>query len=269
MGAGAIVLVIVLWKVLPLCSWTQQSQFGGVEALFTGLAFALLIVTAIMQNEDLELQRRELEQTREELKGQKEQLALQNQTFRVQQFEATFFQMLRVLRDRADACASIARRTFPVEHGFSAVLSQFTESLAEARELHPTISSDDAVESVFVVRYHKDYANHLGPYFRVLFNLLEFIDLSEHVDRKRYANIVRALLGQDELVVIFLDAQTSLGREKLKPLVEKYALLKHMSDSRIIESGLRKEAFEPSAFGVRNPQTEEAAPRGVSPEAPV
>ena len=247
-GAGAIVLVIVLWKVLPLCSWTQQSQFGGVEALFTGLAFALLIVTAIMQNEDLELQRRELEQTRGELKGQKEQLALQNQTFRVQQFEATFFQMLRVLRDRADACSTIfgpGRRS-----GFRDIVNGFVFKAQQARKENPAQSTDITVEDVFVGQYHGVYANDLGPYFRILFNLLEFIDLNEHVNRKRYSNIVRALLGEDELVVIFLDAQTSLGREKLKPLVEKYALLKHLSDSRIIELSLRKEVYAPSAFGV-------------------
>ena len=41
--------------------------FGGVNALFTGLAFAGLIYTILLQRRELELQRDELRLTREEL----------------------------------------------------------------------------------------------------------------------------------------------------------------------------------------------------------
>jgi hypothetical protein len=42
--------------------------YGSVTALFTSLAFALLIYTALMQKEELKLQRSELKSTRKELK---------------------------------------------------------------------------------------------------------------------------------------------------------------------------------------------------------
>ena len=42
-------------------------MFGGLNALFAGLAFAGLIYTILLQREELALQRRELELTREEL----------------------------------------------------------------------------------------------------------------------------------------------------------------------------------------------------------
>lgn len=55
-------------------------KFGAVNALFSGLAFAGLIFTIILQKNELALQRKELSLTHEELKGQKEQLEEQNKT---------------------------------------------------------------------------------------------------------------------------------------------------------------------------------------------
>jgi hypothetical protein len=52
--------------------WEQRGQFGdmfgAVNALFSALAFAILIHTMWLQREELALQREELEQTREELR---------------------------------------------------------------------------------------------------------------------------------------------------------------------------------------------------------
>lgn len=47
---------------------TFGDMFGAVNALFSGLAFAGLIYTAMMQREELKLQREELGLTREEFK---------------------------------------------------------------------------------------------------------------------------------------------------------------------------------------------------------
>lgn len=52
-------------------------MFGSVNALFSGLAFAGLIVTPIMQHEELALQRKELQQTNDELAAQKEEFSAQ------------------------------------------------------------------------------------------------------------------------------------------------------------------------------------------------
>lgn len=42
-------------------------MFGGINALFTGLAFLGVIFTVLLQKEELRLQRKELELTRKEL----------------------------------------------------------------------------------------------------------------------------------------------------------------------------------------------------------
>lgn len=52
--------------------WQKSSQFGdmfgGIGALFSGLALAGVVVAVLMQRDELELQREELVATREELK---------------------------------------------------------------------------------------------------------------------------------------------------------------------------------------------------------
>jgi len=60
----AIIGVIVLW-VLSLFFWFPDNTDIGI--LFSGLAFAGIIITALLQKEELKLQREELQLQREEI----------------------------------------------------------------------------------------------------------------------------------------------------------------------------------------------------------
>lgn len=75
----------------PADRGTFGDMFGAINALFSGLAFAGMIITLLQQKEELSLQRKELEDTRKELEGQKEQQKTQNETLKYQRFETTFF----------------------------------------------------------------------------------------------------------------------------------------------------------------------------------
>jgi flagellar biosynthesis component FlhA len=73
-----IVLVVIIWSsstlliLLGLDNWSDRGTFGdlfgAVNALFSGLAFAGLIYTIVLQKQDLELQRNEIALNRAELK---------------------------------------------------------------------------------------------------------------------------------------------------------------------------------------------------------
>lgn len=62
-------------------------MFGGLNTLFSGLAFAGIIYTISLQKRELRLQREELKATRGEFK-------IQNETLRTQKFETTFFNLI-------------------------------------------------------------------------------------------------------------------------------------------------------------------------------
>jgi hypothetical protein len=67
-----IVLWLASWLLLivdePVVRGTTGDMFGAVNALFSGLAFAGIIITILLQRKELSLQRDELILTREELK---------------------------------------------------------------------------------------------------------------------------------------------------------------------------------------------------------
>ena len=76
------IITIIIWALsflLFTTNWDKEERgtfgdmFGAVNALFSGLAFAGLIVTLIMQHEELGLQRNELAQTNDELAAQREE----------------------------------------------------------------------------------------------------------------------------------------------------------------------------------------------------
>ncbi|MDA8871410.1 hypothetical protein N9H89_01930 [Flavobacteriaceae bacterium] len=73
-----ILIVVVIWIlssfliIFGLDNWSDRGTFGdlfgAVNALFSGLAFAGLIYTIVLQKQDLELQRKEIALNRTELK---------------------------------------------------------------------------------------------------------------------------------------------------------------------------------------------------------
>jgi hypothetical protein len=71
-------LIVLVWIFTPIIiyynfyDWSKSGAFGDlfgvVNALFSGLAFAGIIYTILLQRKELKLQRQELEETRNELK---------------------------------------------------------------------------------------------------------------------------------------------------------------------------------------------------------
>ena len=99
-------LVIGLWFICAIVMaliWNDLSKqgpagdmFGAVNALFSGLAFAGIIFTILMQKEELSLQREELRLNRQEIADTRREFEKQNETLNVQRFENTFFKLLEL-----------------------------------------------------------------------------------------------------------------------------------------------------------------------------
>lgn len=73
---AVLILILALWfgTIYALRDWTDAAKssfgdmFGSVNALFSGLALAGIILTILLQRKELSLQRKELQDTRQELK---------------------------------------------------------------------------------------------------------------------------------------------------------------------------------------------------------
>ena len=71
-GGVLVLWISITWIILKMYGGVDDPNelgdtFGAVNALFTSLAFAFLIYTALLQKRELEYQRRELKETKEEI----------------------------------------------------------------------------------------------------------------------------------------------------------------------------------------------------------
>jgi hypothetical protein len=262
-------IVILLWSsVFWIWRWffgepdgagTAGDMFGGVTALFSGLAFAGLISTLLMQRQELEFQRIELRQTRE--------------VFSIQRFESTLFGMLRLLNDHVPSIQhSVVRRVSgrpvegPVSYGRKAI-----KAIAEdlPRATYEDVQKDQAtgedhhvamrfaperLVSIYEDMYRDKLEPDLAPYYRILYNIFRLIDTSEFsedlvedaVIKKDYARIVRAHISSSEVKLLMFNGLSFYGKE-FKHWTEKYGLLKHLSDEDKKNYSHLLDEYDPSA----------------------
>ena len=256
----ALIILCVLaaaWCIIPiLYPRSEQAgqfgdMFGGITALFGGLAFAGVIYAILLQRIELKLQRQELKETRKELKGQKEQLEAQNKTFQKQAFENTFFQLLRLhnemvrLIDMRKASGPIVGRDC-----FQVFYDTFKRYYDEILKKHPGETLINAIGKAYAKLYFHNRSD-LSGYFRALYNIITFVESSDVVDKRLYFNTVRAQLSDYELLLLFYHCLSTVGRDHFKPLVEKYSLLKDLLTITLILVDLKHLVlFDRRAFGV-------------------
>ncbi len=232
--------------------------FGFANALFSALAFAILIVTLWMQKHELSQQRQELDQTqeimklqvdesvlqREELQNQKQEMQLQNESVRRQIFENTFFGLLQM---HGDVVAAIKP-----ENGQPAGREAFSHLFATLRDFPVSGHSHTHRRrkgDLTVSKYEEWYSNyeaHVGHYFRTLYNLFRYVDEQGGSQREMYSRLVRAQLSSNELQLLLYNGLSRYGKDKFKPLIEKYTLLKHLKKTD--ENKDAREGYAPTAF---------------------
>lgn len=228
-------------------------SFGVLTSLFSGLAFAGIVLTILLQREELQLQRKELSLTREELKLTREELQKQHITIKHQNFENTFFQMLRLHNDIVNAIdlrdSSMATRNV-ISTGrdcFVTFYNRITFFYQHEKRENPGQSEDKYLEDGYS-KFWKETQKDLGHYFRYLYTIFKFVDSSDVDDKRFYTNIVCAQLSDHELLVLFYNCLYIPGVEKFKPLAEKFAIFDNLPESQLINSD-HKNLFQPEAFG--------------------
>ena len=93
---------------------------------------------------------------------------------------------------------------------------------------------ENGIREKGIISYEEDkYVNVLDHYFRHLYRVFKFIDeapifVNDKNKKYEYACIMRASLSQYELIMLFYNCLSSNGREKFKPLIEKYAIFNNL-----------------------------------------
>lgn len=248
-------------------------QFGAANALFSGLAFAGLIVTILLQRKDLRLQRKDLKMQRKELQitnlqleGQKEQLEEQNKILRIQRFENTFFQMLTQFQEIVNGLTYTYNNRGEIleKHGREIFYEIFEKvphhpkTKKSTADLYGYTGMRELLEKRGFEEYYKsDTSKHFDHYFRFLYRILKFIQTSPLVtsfeEEYEYTCMLRAMLSRYELVWLYYNGLT-YGKDKLKPLIERYAMLNNLRDDLLVETDIDFGSYSDGAYKRINPQ---------------
>lgn len=239
------VLFIIAVCLLFVCFMKEQpwgmdkrgqfgDMFGALGAVFSGLAFAGLIVTLIqqhddlkLQREDLRLQRQEIAQTNLELALQRKEMEDQNKTIMLQRFETTFFNMLKSLNEvRNDIKYS---GDFDLRTGTTKII-EGKDAIERIYQLGFSLIKKHGYNDPFI-------NNYMSHYFRHLIQTLIIIDVANilsYQEKCYYTEIVSSHMSLHEMCAFFYYCLSDEAKDKTKILVEKYALFKILNNGETI-----------------------------------
>lgn len=214
---------------------TFGDMFGAVNSLFSGLAFAGIIYTIMIQRKELSLQRKELALQREEIRNATTELAGQKEQMIIQRFEHTFFNLLSM---NSNIVTNL-------RCSFGEIKSQGTEVFMrlhiQAVEAYGTTYNNDereAFNSVF-----KQYNYLLSHYLKSIDAIVDFVHINSILseeEKKNYISLLTSQLSQYELLFIFFH-----GLLNPHPRLDKYSHYNFFAnfDTEFFLSEAMKEAF--------------------------
>jgi len=225
------------WKVgkyiIKILPYNELGDFiGGITAPFLALsAFILLFITYRTQKIELHENRVILEK--------------QNKTFKKQQFENTFFNMLNLHHQVVNGIDLLhnpktssgnkkdkERYTTKGRDCFVKFYMGLKNYYSTAKKEYKDESDLKIVNETYI-QYFKKHQYDLSHYFRNLYHLIKFIHKSDITNKGSYSSLVRAQLSSHELLMLFYNGLSTYG-QKFKPLIEAYHLLKNMPKDELL-----------------------------------
>lgn len=292
-GIISVIAIVYSWyytyeKLIVLSNeerGTIGDMFGSINALYSGLAFAGIIFTILLQRKELSFQRQELKQTRKEFE-------IQNETLKLQRFENTFFNLLTLhhqIVDSIDLDIEKEKKTTnnSVKHVLDSMNTpqEYDRIIIKGRDVFKHRYEDLKLHlefqgGIFNEKYLEIYEyvqTDFGHYFRNLYRIIKLVDETEFITysqlktsqnsateeqktkyknknqklRYKYTSMVRSQLSDYELLWLFYNCISTNGIEKFKPYIEKYSLLKNIPKDKLHDKTIMNE-YNNSAFENNN-----------------
>ena len=221
---GAIVLYLT-WPISEFSiakSGTFGDSFGVVTSLFSGLAFAGIILTIL-------LQRKELTESRE--------------IFRIQRFEGSFYRLLELYRKNLESVRVIARFSNDVYEGIDA-LSYSCKRLSEVMKQHNKYLEVENGRFVYEIQLFIAIQKNIirqARYLGTLQNILELIerDLPTESERAPYWDIVASQITASEAKYIFYCCLVAEKDDPLRVLMHRADMIGGRIKGNNISNSLR------------------------------
>ncbi len=234
-GAAVVFVIAVVIAILGYKAGEFGDFFGGtLNPFLTFLTFMGLLITIVLQQSELRETRRELKRSATALESQLKGTALQN-------FEATFFQMLTLhntIVNSLDVKLRSGDGTARGRDAFKEMYSSLNDRYKEAKIRNTELMDDEPSAEITNLknawaRMWDEHQSNLGHYLRYLFNIIRFVDESgdEQIgfipNKARYMKLLRAQLSEHELMMLFYNGLTDDGL-KFRHLATKYEFYRTM-----------------------------------------
>ena len=228
--------------------WGEFGDFlgGTLNPSFGLLGLAALLLTILLQSRELRNSTRELAHSVRALDEQSASLKLQN-------FEKTFFEMVRLHHDIIKDLDLITRPGKPATLGRDC-FRVFFDRLKSAHSMETKNIIGQEQQTITMNAYAIFYSSsqhEIGHYFRNFHRILKFVDESDEgtvTNKTTYTGILRAQMSSFELALLFYDALHPIGA-KLKPLVERYSMLENLNLALVCNPSDEIRLFDKSAYG--------------------
>jgi hypothetical protein len=178
-------------------SGTFGDAFGALNALFSGLAFSGVLVTILLQRQDLK-------------EGQVESSR--------QQIESQFYNMLRLQQEVVSGFDIHNRKQGIIIQGRDCFRTWYRE-MGSNYSMHLNLESSRRIGMSFAHVWDL-HRGDMSIYFRSLYNIFKLVSSSEHVDKRWLGNVARSLISDFELVMIFYNCLSKQGLGFVKYSIE-------------------------------------------------
>jgi hypothetical protein len=242
-------------NVIHIGKYNELGDFvNGITSPFLSMAaFILLFLTYSSQKTELRLNRSILEKQYEQLSKQ--------------QFESTFFNLLNLHNQIVNAITTESLRRSTVSKGVTteerriitgrecfiffyeqlrAIYHQMSRNIDKSKE--PIFKDGSEKIDVIYYEFFMERQSDLGHYFRNLYQIIKFVDDSHIPNKQDYINLIGAQLSSSELLILCFNCLSRFGKE-FKVLIEKYSLLKSISNDNELLRYECRDLFDKKAFG--------------------
>jgi hypothetical protein len=192
------------------------------------------------QIKEFELQRQELVETRKIYQ-------IQSDTLKLQQFEATFFNLINLHHQIVNSIDLKSSRgegkvvksptdmlgpSIEITKGRDCFV-KFTSGLynmygKNKRESGSLMNDTDLINKSYL-DYFEKHQSDLGHYFRNLYHIIKFIKNSAVEKKETYIGFIRAQLSNDEQIMLFYNCVSDKGRKDFLPMAIEFNLFKNLN----------------------------------------
>lgn len=227
-------------------------SFGALNATVSTLAFVGVLITLRLQG-----------------RGLREQAQDQHR----QRFEASFFELLKLLREARRELQFYNTPQFEharSENKYTTFSAATTGRLPSHGKVDPIAAADleihfqllegrglkrcrkDDLVNVYMRYVHSASESTVAPYFRIIYSILDRVRQDEVLsrdDKIRYTNLVRSQLSSAEVLLLGVNSLTPVSAD-MKALVTEFRMLKYLPDSSMRD--LLRRFHDPVAFTGRD-----------------